>query len=70
MAEVYAALSEYTDVQIGRVIDYLEESDSSTNTLIFYCADNGAASKAAPAGRSTRTGSSMAIPTTPSPIWP
>ena len=26
MAEVYAAFSEYTDVQIGRVIDYLEES--------------------------------------------
>ena len=26
MAEVYAAFSEYTDVQIGRLVDYLEES--------------------------------------------
>jgi arylsulfatase A-like enzyme len=29
MAEALAAFSEYTDVQIGRLIDYLEESDSS-----------------------------------------
>ena len=50
MAEVYAALSEYTDVQIGRVIDYLEESDQLENTLIFYCADNGASGEGSPNG--------------------
>src|SRR5262249_5980664 len=50
MAEVYAALSEYTDVQIGRVIDYLEESGQLDNTLIFYCADNGASGEGSPNG--------------------
>ena len=54
MAEVYAAFSEYTDVQIGRLIDYLEESGQLDNTLIFYCADNGASGEAAPTGRSTK----------------
>jgi arylsulfatase len=50
MAEVYAALSEYTDVQIGRVIDYLEESGQLDNTLILYCADNGASGEGSPSG--------------------
>jgi len=50
MAEVYAALSEYTDVQIGRLIDYLEESGQLENTLIFYCADNGASGEGSPNG--------------------
>ncbi len=26
MAEVYAAYSQYTDVQVGRILDYLEKS--------------------------------------------
>ena len=34
MAEVFAGFSEYTDVQIGRVIDYLEDSGQLENTLI------------------------------------
>jgi len=50
MAEVYAGFSEYTDVQIGRVIDYLEESDQLNNTVIFYCADNGASGEGSPSG--------------------
>jgi arylsulfatase A-like enzyme len=50
MAEVYAAFSEYTDVQIGRLIDYLEESGQLENTLIFYCADNGASGEGSPSG--------------------
>ena len=50
MAEVYAAYSEYTDVQIGRVIDYLEESGQLENTVIFYCADNGASGEGSPSG--------------------
>ncbi len=50
MAEVFAALSEYTDVQIGRIIDYLEESGQLDNTLIFYCADNGASGEGSPNG--------------------
>ncbi len=50
MAEVYAALSEYTDVQIGRLVDYLEESGQLDNTLILYCADNGASGEGSPNG--------------------
>jgi arylsulfatase len=50
MAEVYAGFSEYTDVQIGRVVDYLEESGQLDNTLIFYCADNGASGEGSPSG--------------------
>ncbi|HKS09878.1 MAG TPA: arylsulfatase [Pyrinomonadaceae bacterium] len=50
MAEVYAAFSEYTDVQIGRVVDYLEESGQLDNTVIFYCADNGASGEGSPSG--------------------
>jgi arylsulfatase len=50
MAEVYAAFSEYTDAQVGRVIDYLEESGQLDNTLILYCADNGASGEGSPNG--------------------
>ncbi|MBV8885161.1 MAG: sulfatase-like hydrolase/transferase, partial [Chroococcidiopsidaceae cyanobacterium CP_BM_RX_35] len=50
MAEVFAGFSEYTDVQIGRLIDYLEESGQLDNTLIFYCADNGASGEGSPSG--------------------
>lgn len=50
MAEVFAAFSEYTDVQVGRVIDYLEESGQLDNTLVIYCADNGASGEGSPNG--------------------
>ncbi len=50
MAEVFAGFSEYTDHQVGRVIDYLEESGQLDNTLILYCADNGASGEGSPNG--------------------
>jgi arylsulfatase len=50
MAEVYAGFSEYTDVQVGRIIDYLEESGQLDNTLIIYAADNGASGEGSPNG--------------------
>jgi arylsulfatase A-like enzyme len=50
MAEVFAALSEYTDHQVGRIVDYLEQSGQLDNTLIFYCADNGASGEGSPNG--------------------
>jgi arylsulfatase A-like enzyme len=50
MAEVYAGFSEYTDHQVGRIIDYLEETGQLENTLIFYCADNGASGEGSPNG--------------------
>jgi arylsulfatase len=50
MAEVYAAFSEYTDVQIGRLVDYLEQSGQLDNTIVFYCSDNGASGEGSPNG--------------------
>jgi arylsulfatase A-like enzyme len=50
MAEVYAGFSEYTDVQVGRIIDHLEKTGQLDNTLIFYGADNGASAEGSPSG--------------------
>lgn len=50
MAEVYAAFSEFTDAQVGRIIDYLEQSGQLENTLIIYAADNGASGEGSPNG--------------------
>ena len=50
MAEVYAGFSEYTDAQVGRIVDYLEQSGQLDNTIIFYCADNGASGEGSPNG--------------------
>lgn len=50
MAEVYAGFSEYTDAQVGRIIDYLKESGQFDNTVIFYAADNGASGEGSPSG--------------------
>jgi arylsulfatase A-like enzyme len=50
MAEVYAGYSEYTDAQVGRIVEYLEESGQLDNTIVFYCADNGASGEGSPDG--------------------
>jgi arylsulfatase A-like enzyme len=50
MAEVYAGFSEYTDLQVGRIVDYLESTKQLDNTIIFYCADNGASGEGSPNG--------------------
>ncbi|MCB0001174.1 MAG: arylsulfatase [Anaerolineae bacterium] len=50
MAEVWAGFSEYTDAQIGRLIDYLEESGQLENTLVIYAADNGTSGEGSPNG--------------------
>jgi arylsulfatase A-like enzyme len=50
MAEVFAGLSEYTDVQIGRVIDYLEKTGQLDNTVVLYAADNGTSGEGTPNG--------------------
>ena len=40
--EVYAAMIKMVDIQIGRLIDYLEATGKRDNTLIFLTSDNGA----------------------------
>lgn len=49
-AEVYAGFSEYTDAQVGRIIDYLEASGQLENTIVLYAADNGASGEGSPNG--------------------
>ena len=64
LMEVYAGFSEYTDAQVGRIIDYLEQSGQLENTIVIYCADNGGRPvKAVPTERSTRTSSLTVTPT-------
>jgi arylsulfatase A-like enzyme len=50
MAEVYAGFSEYTDMQVGRIVDYLEKTGQMDNTIVFYCSDNGASGEGSPSG--------------------
>jgi arylsulfatase len=50
MAEVFAGFLSYTDSQIGRVLDYLDESGQLDNTLIVVISDNGASGEGGPNG--------------------
>ena len=50
MAEVYAGFSSYTDHQLGRVLDYLEQSGQLENTIIVAVSDNGASGEGTPNG--------------------
>jgi arylsulfatase A-like enzyme len=50
MAEVYAGYVSYTDHEIGRLIDYLEESGQLENTIIVAVSDNGASAEGGPNG--------------------
>ena len=50
LMEVYAGFSEYTDAQVGRIVEYLEESGQIENTVILYAADNGASGEGSPNG--------------------
>ena len=50
LMEVYAGFSEYTDVQVGRIIDYLEKTGQLENTVVIYAADNGASGEGSPNG--------------------
>jgi len=50
LMEVYAGFSEYTDAQVGRIIDYLEKTGQLDNTIVLYAADNGASGEGSPNG--------------------
>ena len=50
MAEVFAGYISYYDDQLGRVLDYLEESGELDNTLIVVISDNGASGEGGPNG--------------------
>jgi len=50
LCEVFAGFSEYTDMQIGRIIDHLKKTGQYDNTIILYAADNGASGEGSPSG--------------------
>jgi arylsulfatase len=50
MAEVFAGYISYYDDQLGRVLDYLEESGQFDNTLVIVVSDNGASGEGGPNG--------------------
>ncbi|HMK46570.1 MAG TPA: sulfatase-like hydrolase/transferase [Methanocella sp.] len=50
MAEVYAGFCSYTDHELGRLIDYLEETGEISNTIIVVLSDNGASGEGGPDG--------------------
>ncbi|MEV0173072.1 arylsulfatase [Streptomyces sp. NPDC050803] len=50
MAEVFAGFVSYTDAQLGRVLDYLEDSGQLDNTVVVVVSDNGASGEGGPNG--------------------
>ncbi|WP_053208142.1 arylsulfatase [Jiangella muralis] len=50
MMEVFAGFLTHTDHQIGRLLDFLEESGELENTLVMVLSDNGASAEGGPTG--------------------
>jgi arylsulfatase A-like enzyme len=50
MGEVYAGFVSHADDQLGRMLDYLQESGQLDNTLIVLVSDNGASGEGTPSG--------------------
>ena len=49
--EAFAGMLTHTDAQIGRLVDYLEQSDQLDNTVIVFLSDNGASAEGGVYGR-------------------
>jgi arylsulfatase A-like enzyme len=50
LQQAYAGFLEYTDEQLGRLLDYLEATGTLDNTLIVVISDNGASIDCGPEG--------------------
>jgi Sulfatase len=50
MAEVYAGFLSHTDHEIGRLLDFLEETGQLDNTIVVLVSDNGASGEGGPNG--------------------
>ena len=50
MAEVYAGFVSHADHEMGRLLDYLEESGQLENTIVVLVSDNGASGEGGPNG--------------------
>ena len=59
--EIYAAFVEHTDVQIGRVVDYLRRTGEIDDTILVILSDNGPASEAQNGGFTSPYGGALPI---------
>jgi arylsulfatase A-like enzyme len=50
MAEVFAGFLSHTDHEIGRLLDFLEETGELDNTIVVFVSDNGASGEGGPNG--------------------
>jgi arylsulfatase len=50
MAEVYAGFLSHTDHEIGRLLDFLDQSGELENTIVVLVSDNGASAEGGPDG--------------------
>ena len=50
MAEVYAGFLSHADHELGRLLDYLEETGQLDNTIVVLVSDNGASGEGGPNG--------------------
>jgi arylsulfatase A-like enzyme len=50
MMEVFAGFLSHTDHHLGRLLDYLEETDQLDNTIVMAVSDNGASAEGGPTG--------------------
>jgi len=50
MAEVYAGFLSHADHELGRLLDYLEDSGQLDNTIVVLVSDNGASGEGGPNG--------------------
>lgn len=50
MMEAYAGFLTYTDTQLGRLLDHLEDTSALDNTLVALLSDNGASGEGGPEG--------------------
>ena len=64
LMEVYAGFLEHTDVQVGRLIDALEERGVRDNTLVIYILSDNGASAEGMAGSVAELNAQNGIPTT------
>ena len=46
LMEIYAGFCEHTDAQVGKLVDYLDQTEQRDNTIIFYIwGDNGSSAE-------------------------
>ncbi len=76
MAEVYAGFLSHADHEIGRLLDYLEETGQLDNTIVVLVSDNGASGEGGPERLGQREqvlqrhpGHDGGEPQVPRPVW-